>query len=111
MPYFKQISVDARKQLYISLVWSQLLYCSLLWRPQLLKNIFILERVQRRATKFVLNDYESSYKTCLKQLHLLPLMYVFTLNYLMFFVKPLKAPTAHFNIYRDIETKELKSFQ
>ena len=36
---FKQISIDARKQLYISLVWSQLLYCSPLWRPQLLKDI------------------------------------------------------------------------
>ena len=33
---FKQIFIDARKQLYISLVRSQLLYCSPLWRPQLL---------------------------------------------------------------------------
>ena len=42
---FKQIPVDARMQLYISLVQSQLLYCSPLWRPQLLKDIFTLERV------------------------------------------------------------------
>ena len=97
---FKQISTVARKQLYISLVRSQLLYCSPLWRPQLLKDILTLERVQRRATKFILNDYESSYKTRLKQLHLLPLMYVFEFNDLMFFVKSLKEPTAHFNIYQ-----------
>ena len=32
-------SLDARKQLYISLVQSRLLYCSPLWRPQLLKDI------------------------------------------------------------------------
>ena len=45
-----------------------------------------------RATKFILNDYESSYKTRLKQLHLLPLMYVFEFNDLMFLVKSLKEP-------------------
>ena len=81
---------------------SQLLYCSPLWRPQLLKDIFTLERVQRRATKFILNDYKISYKASLKKLHLLPLMYVFELNDLMFFVKSLKAPTDHFNIYQHV---------
>ena len=99
---FKQISIDARKQLYIYLVRSQLLYCSPLWRPQLLKDMFTLERVQRRATKFILNDYKISYKARLKNLHLLPLMYVFKLNDLMFFVKSLKAPTDHFNIYQHV---------
>ena len=48
---FKQISVIARKQLYISLVRSQIMYCFPLWRPQLLKDTFTLERIQRRATK------------------------------------------------------------
>ena len=79
--------LNSRKQLYISLVRSQLLYCSPLWRPQPLKDIFALEQVQQRATKFILNDYESSYKSCLKKLHLLPLMYVYVLNDLMFLVK------------------------
>ena len=99
---FKHISIDARKQLYISLVRSQLLFCSPLCRPQLLKDIFTLVRVQQRATKFILNDYEISYKARLKKLHLLPLTYVFELNDLMFFVKSLKPPTDHFNIYQHV---------
>jgi len=91
-------STEARKQLYISLVQSQLLYCSPPWIPQLLKDIFALEHVQHRATKFILNDYNSSYKICLEKLHLLPLMYLYELNDLMFLVKSLKTPTASFNI-------------
>ena len=59
---FNVNSISAKKQLCISFVRSQLLYCSQLWRPQLLKDIFILERVQRRATKYILNDYQLSYK-------------------------------------------------
>ena len=50
----------------------------------------------------MLNDYEISYKARLKKLHLLPLMYVFKLNNLMFFVKSLKASTDHFNIYQHV---------
>ena len=46
---FNVNSIPAKKQPYISLGRSQLLYCSQLWRPQLLKDIFILEQVQRRA--------------------------------------------------------------
>ena len=57
-----------------------------------------LERVQRRATKFILNDYISSYKTRLQQLNLLPLMYTYELNDLMFLVKSLKAHTDNFDI-------------
>ena len=69
-----------------------MLYCSQLWRPQLLEDIFILERVQRRATKYILNNYMLPYKVRLERLHLLPLMYTYELNDLIFFVKSLKAP-------------------
>jgi len=44
-------SSQARKCLYLSLVRSNLLYCSPLWRPYLLKNIIMLERVQRKGNK------------------------------------------------------------
>ena len=54
---------EARKSLYITLVRSKLLYCSPLWRPYLLKDIESLEKVQRRATKFILSNYQSDYKT------------------------------------------------
>jgi len=38
-------------KLYISLVRSQLLYCTQLWQPHLIKDILSLEQIQRRATK------------------------------------------------------------
>ena len=73
---FKTISINIKKQLYIALVRSQLLYCSQLWRPQLIKDITMLERIPRRATKYILNDYTSSYKSRLQQLNILPLIYI-----------------------------------
>ena len=71
------------------------MYCSQICRPQLIKDIVSLERVQRRATKYILNDY---YKSRLQQLHILPLMYVYELNDLMFLVKSLKFPNDNFDI-------------
>ena len=44
---------QAKKVLYLSLVRSQLLYCSPVWRPHLIKDIVSIENVQRRATKFI----------------------------------------------------------
>ena len=80
------------------MVRPQLLYCSQLWRPQLIKDITMLEHIQRRATKYILNDYTSSYKSRLQQLNILPLMFVFELQDLMFLIKSLKSPTDNFNI-------------
>ena len=56
-------AISAKKLLYISLVRSQLIYDSQLWHPHLIKDIVILERVQRHATCFILNDYHSNYKS------------------------------------------------
>ena len=67
---------QAKKWLYISLVRSTLLYCSSLWRPYQLHHIEALEKVQRRATKYILSDYTSNYKSRLIQLGILPLSYV-----------------------------------
>ena len=92
---FNVNSISVKKQLYISLVRSQLLYCSELWRSQLLKDIFLLERIQHRATKYILNDYQLPYKEQLEWLCLLPLMYTYELNDLIFSIKSLKAPMDH----------------
>ena len=48
-------NIITRKRLYISLVHSQLLYGSQIWKPALIKDIKSLEQIQRRATKFILN--------------------------------------------------------
>ena len=56
-------STTTMTRLYVSLVRSQLFYCTQVWRPHLMKDILNIERVQRRGTKYILNDYTSSYKT------------------------------------------------
>ncbi len=83
-------STNLKKQLYLSLVRSHLSYCSQLWRPRHIKNIQNIERVQRRATKYILNDATSNYKSRLLQLKLLPVMNWLELQDIMFLVKSLK---------------------
>ena len=90
--------VRTKKLLFLSLVLPKLTYCSPIWRPNLIKDILLLESVQRRATKFILNDYSSDYKTRLTSLKLLPLMYRLELNDIMFFVSSLRNPSPHFDI-------------
>lgn len=77
---------------------SQLLYCSQLWRPYLIKDIIKLERIQRRATKFILNNFSLDYKSRLQSLDMLPLMYVYEINDILFCIRALKSPTSNFNI-------------
>ena len=72
--FFATSHIEVKKLLYLSLVRSHLTYCSQLWRPSLIKDIVCLERIQRRATKFILNDYSMDYKSRLTSLGLLPLM-------------------------------------
>ena len=81
-----------------SLSLSNLLFGSQVWRPSLLKDIKALENIQRRATKFILNDYSSSYRTRLISLHLLPLMMTLEFNDISFFIKCLKQPCKSFDI-------------
>ena len=89
-------------KLYVSLIRSQLMYCSPIWRPYLVKDISNLEHLQRRATKYILNDYISDYKTRLFKLELLPLVYTFELSDIMFFIISIKNPTSSFNIHHFI---------
>ena len=93
-----QSPVGVKKLLYLSLVRSQISYCSQLWRPHLIKNIIQLEKVQRLATKYILNDYISDYKSRLVKLNLLPLMYFYEILDIIFLIKSLKTPTDNFNI-------------
>ena len=69
----------------------------------------ILEKVQKRATKFILNDYSLNYKNRLIAIHLLPLMYQFELNDLMFFIQSLKHPADHFNIKHFVSFSQSKT--
>jgi len=60
----------------------------------------MLEPIQRRATKYILNDYISSYKSRLQQLNniTLPLMFIFKPQDLMSLIKSLKLSTDNFKI-------------
>ena len=74
------LCVKAKKVLYISLVRSQLLYCSQIWRPHRLTDIRALEGVLRRATKFNLNHFQSDYRQRLSKLNTPPLMMLIEIN-------------------------------
>jgi len=89
--FSNSISSLALSKLYVSLNRSQLMYCSPVWRPHLIKDITKLEQLQHRATKYILPDYNSDYKSRLTNLNLLPVMYVFELSDIkMFFIKNIK---------------------
>ena len=92
------MSISAKKLLYISLVRSQLIYGSPIWRPCLIKDIKFIEQIQCRATKFILNDFHSDYYNCLVKLQFLPIMYMFKLQDVMFPVKSLKNTSPCFRI-------------
>ena len=100
---FNTHATASKKLLYISLVRSQLIYCSQLWWLYLLKDIITLERIQRRATKFIQNHYQSIYRFRLVKLHLLPLLYLFELYDIIFAIKSLKNLTISFSIYNFIQ--------
>ena len=61
--FSSSVSVRAKKLLYLSLVRSQLTYCCQIWRPHLIKDIIFIEKIQRLATKFILNGFSSDYRT------------------------------------------------
>ena len=61
--------------LYLTLVRSQVGYATQVWSPQSVELISRLERVQRRASKYILGLpflCEASYEQRLKKLKLLP---------------------------------------
>ena len=91
-------SIPVKRLLYITLVRSHFVYGSQLWRPLLIKDISRLERVQRKATKFILSDSTSSYKERLINLNLLPLMMWFELQDMLFLIKNIKYPSDNYNI-------------
>ena len=91
--------LQVRRTVYLSLVRSQLSYCSQLWRPHLIKNIKALEDIQRRSTKFILSYPQLDYKNRLITLNLLPVMYWLELQDVLFLIKCIKFPSDNFNIF------------
>ena len=69
----------------------------------------ILEKVQRRSTKYILNDFESNYKSRLISLNLFPLMYWIELADIMLLVTLLKYPDNRLNILEHISFSSTKT--
>lgn len=57
-PFLFILLPKLRKCSILTLVRSQLSYSSQVWRPMFIKDIESLAKVQRRATKYILNDRE-----------------------------------------------------
>ena len=91
-------SIAGKKRLYISLVRSQLTYYSVVWRPHFIKDITTLEKIQHRATKYILSYFSSDYKSRLISLNMLPLMMQLELYDILLFIKSLKYPSESFNV-------------
>ena len=83
------------------------LLCYILFKSMetlyILSDIELIEKVQRRATKYILCDYTSDYKSRLMRLNLLPFMYIYDLNDIMFFINSVKSPSDRFNILDYVE--------
>ena len=92
-------SCHLRRELYLTLIRSRICYCSQLWSPMYLKDISTLELVQCRATKFILPGSTLSYKERLIELKLLPLMYWYDFQDILFILKCILHPPDNFNIF------------
>ena len=66
----KYITITTFNLLYKSLVRPHLEYCNAVWSPPFIKDIKMIEAVQRRATKLVPALSSLSYSDRLKKLHL-----------------------------------------
>ena len=82
------LRTEVRRTLYLALVKPHLGYATQIWAPQSIELIVKLERIQRRAIKFILKlPYSSniSYKSRLQTLNLIPIFYWHELLDLTFF--------------------------
>ena len=92
-------SISVRRTLYLGLVRARLGYATQVWAPQGIELISKLERIQRRATKFILCLpflTNISYKERLIYVDLLPVCYWHELLDLIYFYK-----ATHNMIYLD----------
>ena len=85
---------------YLTLVRSQVTYCSQVWRPYHVQDTKALERLQRRATKYVLNNYQLDYKSRLVSLNLLPLTLWMELQDILLFLELTKNPPDNFDVFK-----------
>ena len=75
------------------------MFPSPVWRPYLVKDSAVLKKLQRRATKYILNyPCNMDYKNRLVNLHLLPITLLLEMQDILFFIKLLKFPPDNFSL-------------
>lgn len=89
-------NVSLKRSLYLTLVRSQVSYCCQVWRPHLIQDIKALEKLQRRASKYIINNYHMDYKSRLTVIKILPLSLWMELQDVLFFLALLKNPPDNF---------------
>jgi hypothetical protein len=72
----RNVSLEAKKLLYISLVRSVISYGTQVWNPYLRRDRMKLESIQRHATLYMLNYTDLSYVERLNEANLLPLSFL-----------------------------------
>jgi hypothetical protein len=94
-----------RRSLYLSLVKCHLNYATEVWSPAHISLLRKVENVQRRATRWILQQRmgQQEYKDRIVTLDLLPLCYDRELKYLTFFYKASRG-------YIDIDISNFVSF-
>ena len=93
--------VQTKTVLYLSLVRFYFQNSSLC-HPHFIRDITTIKILQQRATKYILCDFSSDYKSRLIRLKLLPLMMTFELQD-VFFIKSFKEPSTSFDIRNFIQ--------
>ena len=61
------IGSEERKILINSFIYANFNYCQLVWQISPIKSINKIENIQKRALRFLLNNYSSDYETLLKK--------------------------------------------
>ena len=91
-------NMDLKRTLYLTLVRSQVTYCCQVWRPYLVQDSRALERLQRRASKYILNDHQLTYKSRLISMDLLPLTLWMEMQDVFLLLGLLKYPPDNFDL-------------
>ena len=91
-------TLNLKRSLYLTLVRSNLSYCSQVWHRQLIKDIKSLEQVRMRVTWYIISDQTIDYKSRLASLATLPFKYFYKLQDLLFLIKFLLDPNDDTNI-------------
>ena len=103
--YHLLFSKHHEEDLYLSCEKSSILLHAAM-EPTPVKDLNNLERVQRIGTKFILNDYESVYKSRLIKLIMLTLVFWYELQDIKYIVKCIQEPPYNFDLFNYISISE-----